>query len=103
MALEITDNTFDEVLSKTEISVVDFWAPWCGPCKILGPIIEQLSNENKGITIGKVNVDENSIKAAGFGIRGIPTTIFFKNGKETDRMVGMHSKAEFQAKIDSLK
>ena len=103
MTIEITNSNFEEVLTKNEITVVDFWAPWCSPCRVLGPIIEELAGENTDVSIGKMNVDSNSNTAAGFSIRGIPTTIFFKNGKESDRLVGMHSKAEFQAKIDSLK
>lgn len=103
MALEITDSNFEEVLTKNEITVVDFWAPWCSPCLVLGPIIEELASDNNDVTIGKMNVDSNSARAASFGIRGIPTTIFFKNGIESDRLVGMHSKVEFQAKINSLK
>jgi len=103
MELEITNDNFEEILKNNELTVVDFWAPWCSPCKVLGPIIEELADDNKDVTIGKMNVDDNTTKAASFGIRGIPTTIFFKNGEEVDRMVGMHSKVEFQVKIDSLK
>lgn len=103
MALEVTDGNIKEVLTGNEIVVVDFWAPWCGPCRMLGPIIEELVVANEGIAIGKVNVDENSASAVEYGVRGIPTIIFFKNGEVVDKIVGVKSKSELQAKIDSLK
>jgi len=103
MAIEVTDANIKEVLTQNEITVVDFWAPWCGPCRMLGPIIEELAASNEGITIGKVNVDENSASAVEYGVRGIPTVIFFKNGEVVDKIVGVKSKADLQAKIDSLK
>lgn len=103
MALEVTDANFFETLANNEITVVDFWAPWCGPCKMLGPIIEELATDNPTIGIGKLNVDNNTSTPAKFGIRGIPAIIFFKNGVEVDRVVGVTNKAAFQAKIDGLK
>ena len=102
MALEITDSNIAETLTNNNITVVDFWAPWCGPCRMLGPIIEELATENTDIAIGKMNVDENS-QAVKYGIRGIPTIIFFKNGEVADKIVGVKSKAELQAKINELK
>ena len=103
MALEITDGNITEVLKSNKITVLDFWAPWCGPCRMLGPIIEELATSNADIAIGKLNVDENSESASRYGVRGIPTIIFFKDGEIVDKIVGVKSKAEFQAKIDSLK
>ena len=105
MALEITDANFAEVLKEKEITVVDFWAPWCGPCKMLGPIIDELSNdnaENTNISVAKLNVDNNKETAIKYGIRGIPTVLFFKNGEVADKIVGFKSKQEFQLKINSL-
>jgi thioredoxin 1 len=105
MALEVTDGNITEVLTQNEITVLDFWAPWCGPCRMLGPIIDTLSTEevNNMVTIGKINVDENGLIASKYGIRSIPTVIFLKNGEIVDKMVGVSNKADLQAKIDSLK
>jgi thioredoxin 1 len=103
MALEITDGNIAEILEKNKITLVDFWAPWCGPCRMLGPIIEELATNNTDMTIGKMNVDENSQTAVKYGVRGIPTIIFFKDGQQIDKIVGVKSRAELQAKLDSLK
>lgn len=102
MALEITDENFAEVLKEKEITVVDFWAEWCGPCKMLGPIIDELSTDNVNVSIGKINVDDNRETAFKYGIRSIPTIMFFKNGEVVDKMVGFKSKPELQAKLDTL-
>lgn len=101
MTLEVTQDNLSEVL-ESEISVIDFWAGWCGPCRMVGPIIDQLADDNPDITIGKLNVDENPQAVAEFGIRNIPAVIFFKNGEVVDRLLGAQSKSEYQAKLDSL-
>ena len=95
MALEFTDANFDaEVLQSDVPVVVDFWAVWCGPCRMVGPIIDELSGEYEGTAkVGKVNVDENRTVAAQFGIRNIPTVLFFKNGEVVDKQVGAAPKA----------
>lgn len=103
MALEITKSNFAETLTKNNITVVDFWAQWCGPCKMLGPIVDQLSDENTDVTIGKVDIDTNMELAVEYGIRGVPTMIFFKNGEIVDKVVGVKSKNELQEKINALK
>jgi len=103
MALEITDGNITEILESNKITLVDFWAPWCGPCRMLGPIIDDLAKDNTDMVIGKINVDDNSQTAVKYGVRGIPTMIFFKDGEVVDKIVGVKSKAELQAKIDSLK
>jgi|ERR1035437_1534872 thioredoxin 1 len=103
MALEVTNSNITEVLAQNEITVLQFSAEWCGPCRILGPIIEELAAGNEGISIGKVNVDENGELGLTYSVRGIPTIIFFKNGEVVEKIVGVKSKAELQAKIDSLK
>jgi thioredoxin 1 len=102
MALEVTDDNLEEVL-ESEITVLDFWAGWCGPCRMVGPVIDQLAEENPEVPVGKVNVDENPRAAAEFGIRNIPAVLFFKDGKVVDRLLGAQSKGAYQSKIDSLK
>lgn len=102
MALEITDANFTEMVNKNEgVSVVDFWAPWCGPCKMIGPIIDELHNEYDGkAVIGKVNVDDNPNTSMEFGVRSIPTILVFKNGEIVNKKVGVASKAELQKMIE---
>ena len=101
MALEITDNNFKEILAEGKPVVIDFWAPWCGPCKMVGPIIEELAGEYEGkVLIGKCDVDENSDVAAEYGIRNIPTVLFFKNGELVDKQVGSAPKPTYAAKIE---
>ena len=81
MALQITDANFEELLGTGKPMVLDFWAEWCGPCRMVSPIIDELAQEYEGrVTIGKINVDENDDVVGRFGIRNIPTVIFFKNG-----------------------
>lgn len=101
MALEITDATFEEVLKSDKLVVVDFWAEWCGPCRMVGPIIEELAVDyaDKAI-IGKVDVDNNDEITSKFGIRNIPTILFFKNGEIVDKQVGAAQKSALVEKID---
>jgi len=103
MALEITDSNFKEKLAEGKPVVIDFWAPWCGPCKIVGPIIEELAEEYKDqVIIGKCDVDQNADLPAEFGIRNIPTVLFFKNGQMVDKQVGSTTKPAFEAKVKAL-
>ncbi len=104
MAVNFSESNFQkEVMESSSLSVVDFWAEWCGPCRMVGPIIEELSKDYEGkANIGKVNVDENPDIAAQFGIRSIPTILFIKNGEVVDRLVGAAPKGTFQQKIDNL-
>lgn len=99
MAKEYTKENFDsEVLSGSDATLVDFWAAWCGPCRMLGPVIEEIAAENHpGLTVGKVNVDEQPDLASRYGVMSIPTVILFRGGKEVARSVGVKSKAELLA------
>ncbi|MEI6137873.1 MAG: thioredoxin [Mariniphaga sp.] len=104
MAIEVTDSNFDEIVLKSQKPVlVDFWAEWCGPCRMIGPLVEELSKDYDGrALITKVDVDSNAGIAARFGIRNIPTILFFKNGEVAGKQVGAVPKSILSAKIDSL-
>ena len=104
MALEITDTNFEELVEKSDKPVLlDFWAEWCGPCRMVGPVVEELSKDYDGKAIvGKVNVDNNSAISAKFGIRNIPTILFFKGGQVVDKQVGAVQKSVLDAKLKAL-
>jgi len=104
MAVEITDANFEEIVLNSKIPVlVDFWAEWCGPCRMVGPVVDELHTEYAGKAIvGKVNVDENPGISAKFGVRNIPTILFIKDGEVTDKSVGAVPKAQLAAKLDAI-
>jgi thioredoxin 1 len=104
MALEVNDGNFDELVLKSDKPVVvDFWAEWCGPCRMIAPIIEELSHEFSGkAVVVKCDVDSSPGVAAKFGIRNIPTVLFFKDGKVADKQVGAVPKNAFVAKLNAL-
>jgi len=103
MALELTDANFDTLVIKSDKPViVDFWAEWCGPCRMVGPIVEEIGKEYEGkAVVGKVNVDNNPNVSAQFGIRNIPTILFFKNGAIVDKQVGAVPKSVLAAKLNA--
>ena len=105
MATELTDADFDErVLNATEPVLVDFWAPWCGPCRQLAPMIDELATENEGSAkVVKVNIDESTAVAQKYGIMSIPTLIIFKGGEISDKFVGPKPKATLQEALDAAK
>ena len=102
MAQAFTDANFqNEVLSSEKLTVVDFWAEWCGPCRAIGPVIEDLSKEYTGkINVGKVNVDHNPEVSINYGITSIPAILFFKDGQVVDKLVGAQPKSNFVKKIE---
>lgn len=104
MALQLTDSNFEtEVLSSDKVSIVDFWAEWCGPCRVVGPFVEELATEYDGqAVIGKVNVDDNPGISAKYGIRNIPTILFIKGGEVVDKQVGAVPKAVLEQKLKAL-
>lgn len=104
MALEITDANFEELVINSDKPVMlDFWAVWCGPCRMIAPIVEEMSGEYEGkAVIGKVDVDNNQDVAVKYGIRNIPTVLFIKNGEVVDKQVGAAPKQAFTAKLDAL-
>jgi len=102
MAIEFTDANFQEkVLSSDKLTVVDFWAEWCGPCRAIGPVIEELSKEYDGkVNVGKVNVDHNPQLSINYGVTSIPAILFLKNGQVVDKLVGAQPKGNFVKKIE---
>lgn len=103
MALEFTTENFEDIIKTDKVTVVDFWAQWCGPCKMVGPVIDQLADEYEGkANIGKVNIDVEGDIAAKYGIRNIPTILFIKNGEVVDKQVGAVPKATLEDKLKAL-
>ncbi len=103
MALEINDGNISEIINSGKPVVIDFWAEWCGPCRMVGPIVEELAKEYDGkVIIGKMDVDENVDTPNVYGIRNIPTMLFFKDGKVVDKQIGATQKSVIAAKVEAL-
>ena len=103
MEITITTQNYDEITTNSSLTVIDFWATWCGPCKRLAPIIEELASEYEGkAVVGKCEVEENDELAEKFNIMNVPTVVFIKNGEEVDRLTGLSTKNVYQEKINSL-
>ena len=103
--LTVTDGNFNEEVEQAgDLTMIDFWAAWCGPCRIIAPVVEQLADEyaGKGLRVGKLDVDQNPSTAARYGVRSIPTVLFFKDGEVVDRLVGAMPKPYFDQKIEAL-
>ena len=102
---EFSDSSFKEDVLQSDVPVlVDFWARWCGPCRMIAPVVEELSNENTGtFKIGKVNIDDNPNVAMNYGVSSIPTLMIFKNGQVVERFVGVQPKSRLQQAIDAAK
>ncbi len=101
---EFTDDNFEsEVLEANGTVLVDFWAPWCGPCRQIAPMIDELARENPDVKVGKVNIDDNPMAAQQFGINSIPTLMVFRNGQVTESIIGVRPKASLQQILNSAK
>ena len=101
--LELTEDNFEKEIKNNKIVVVDFWTSWCGPCKAMAPVFEELSKEMKDVKFAKINVDENTEIATKFRVQSIPTFIIFKEGKPVGTIIGGQSKSSLKAKIESSK
>ena len=99
--IQVTDDTFQDTVQNNELVLIDFWAPWCGPCKAIAPVLEEISEEHSNIVIAKMNTDENPNTSSQHGIMSIPTMMIFKNGQLVDRLVGALPKPAILQKLEA--
>ncbi|MFH1789222.1 MAG: thioredoxin [Candidatus Altiarchaeota archaeon] len=100
---ELTDESFDDFVKGNSVCVIDFWAPWCGPCMMVGPLVDELAGEYAGkVAFGKLNIDDNKAKAGEFSVMSIPTILFVKDGDVVDKIIGALPKDKIKARIESL-
>ncbi len=102
MALEVTNANYEELIASGKPVVIDFWAEWCGPCRMVAPLIDELANEYPDVAIAKCDVDSNDEVAAQFRVRNIPTVVFIKNGEQVDKIVGATTKAVLEEKVKAI-
>ncbi|TET72277.1 thioredoxin [Candidatus Bathyarchaeota archaeon] len=102
MVKDVTDSTFDEFIQSNSIAVVDCWAAWCGPCRMLSPVIEELAKEKDGVSFGKLNVDQNRATPMKYGIMSIPTLLYFKDGQLVDKTIGALPKAAIENRLERI-
>ena len=102
MVKDVTDDMFEEFIQSNEIAVVDCWAAWCGPCRMLSPVIEELAKENDGVSFGKLNVDQNRATPMRYGIMSIPTLLYFKDGQLVDKTIGALPKAAIENRLERI-
>jgi len=102
MVTEVTDEDFDSFVSDNKHAVIDCWAVWCGPCRMLSPVIEELAQEHEAVAFGKLNVDHNRATPMKYGIMSIPTLLYFKDGKLVDKSIGAYPKSALEERLDKL-
>lgn len=101
-ALELTENNFEETIQNAELAMVDFWASWCGPCQMQGPVVEELAEKRKDVVVGKVDVEKESGLTVKFQVSNIPALVFFKNGELAKKVIGFHNLEEIEEILNNL-